>query len=170
MFSLTCYVRTRGPVLTFSGCCFFFFTPPVAPSCRFSVFLREQGTFSFQDSNAHTGPPGSAPWATAESGSVASSASKKRNASSTRSVSFFFFPPCCGPGLSVLQPCFDPPFGPRALGINNESSFEAELLEKAPECEAWGYDFSVNSVSFRVNPPTVDPETLIRSESFTVGS
>lgn len=69
---------------------FFFFTPPVAPSCRFSVFLREQGTFSFQDSNAHTGPPESAPWATAESGSVASSASKKRNASSTRSVRCFF--------------------------------------------------------------------------------
>ena len=44
----------------------------------------------------------------------------------------------------------------RASGINGESSFEAELLEKAPGCQVWGYDFSVSSVSFHVvNPVTV---------------
>ena len=32
-------------------------------------------------------------------------------------------------------------------GINGESSFEAALLERAPGCEVWGYDFSVKSVS-----------------------
>ncbi|KAF9650622.1 hypothetical protein BDM02DRAFT_3092791 [Thelephora ganbajun] len=31
-----------------------------------------------------------------------------------------------------------------SFGINGESSFEAELLEKAPGCEVWGYDFSVS--------------------------
>jgi len=32
-----------------------------------------------------------------------------------------------------------------SFGINGESSFEAALLERAPGCEVWGYDFSVNS-------------------------
>ena len=32
-----------------------------------------------------------------------------------------------------------------SFGINGESSFEAALLEAAPTCEIWGYDFSVNS-------------------------
>ena len=36
------------------------------------------------------------------------------------------------------------------LGINGESSFEAELLEKAPGCQVWGYDFSVSGVSSQV--------------------
>jgi hypothetical protein len=31
-------------------------------------------------------------------------------------------------------------------GINGESSFEAALMDRAPGCEVWGYDFSVNSV------------------------
>ncbi len=31
-------------------------------------------------------------------------------------------------------------------GINGESSFEAALLERAPGCEVWGYDFTVDSV------------------------
>lgn len=31
-------------------------------------------------------------------------------------------------------------------GINGESSFEANLLERAPGCQVWGYDFSVQSV------------------------
>ncbi|KAI0318843.1 methyltransferase domain-containing protein [Amylostereum chailletii] len=30
-----------------------------------------------------------------------------------------------------------------SVGINGESSFEADLLERAPGCEVWGYDFSV---------------------------
>lgn len=32
-----------------------------------------------------------------------------------------------------------------SFGINYESSFEAEILRQAPNCEIWGYDFSVNS-------------------------
>lgn len=32
-----------------------------------------------------------------------------------------------------------------SFGINGESSFEAALLEHAPGCEVWGYDFTVNS-------------------------
>ncbi|OCH87648.1 hypothetical protein OBBRIDRAFT_781352 [Obba rivulosa] len=32
-----------------------------------------------------------------------------------------------------------------SFGINGESSFEAELLQRAPGCQVWGYDFSVNS-------------------------
>ena len=31
-------------------------------------------------------------------------------------------------------------------GINHESSFEADLLKRAPGCEAWGSDYSVDSV------------------------
>ncbi|EPQ57149.1 hypothetical protein GLOTRDRAFT_58317 [Gloeophyllum trabeum ATCC 11539] len=32
-----------------------------------------------------------------------------------------------------------------SFGVNGESSFEATLLQRAPGCEVWGYDFSVNS-------------------------
>ncbi|CCL98198.1 uncharacterized protein FIBRA_00192 [Fibroporia radiculosa] len=32
-----------------------------------------------------------------------------------------------------------------SFGVNNESSFEAELLRRAPGCQVWGYDFSVPS-------------------------
>lgn len=31
------------------------------------------------------------------------------------------------------------------LGINDESSFEAEVLSKTQHCQIWGYDFSVKS-------------------------
>ena len=31
------------------------------------------------------------------------------------------------------------------IGINYESSFEAEILENTKHCEVWGYDFSVKS-------------------------
>ena len=31
------------------------------------------------------------------------------------------------------------------LGINRESSFEAEVLSNTKHCQIWGYDFSVNS-------------------------
>ena len=34
-------------------------------------------------------------------------------------------------------------------GVNGESSFEASLLERAPGCQVYGYDFSVNSVCAR---------------------
>jgi hypothetical protein len=30
-----------------------------------------------------------------------------------------------------------------SFGINRDSSFEADLLQRAPNCEVWGYDFSV---------------------------
>jgi hypothetical protein len=33
------------------------------------------------------------------------------------------------------------------IGVNGESSFEATLLKRAPNCEVWGYDFSVGGVS-----------------------
>ena len=32
------------------------------------------------------------------------------------------------------------------IGINGESSFERALLQRAPGCEAWGYDYSVAGV------------------------
>ncbi|KAI9437659.1 methyltransferase domain-containing protein [Lactarius indigo] len=32
-----------------------------------------------------------------------------------------------------------------SFGINDESSFESTLLKRAPGCEVWGYDYSVNS-------------------------
>ncbi|KAH8082829.1 methyltransferase domain-containing protein [Cristinia sonorae] len=32
-----------------------------------------------------------------------------------------------------------------SFGINGESSFEAEILNRTNHCEIWGYDFSVNS-------------------------
>ncbi|KZV62012.1 hypothetical protein PENSPDRAFT_658464 [Peniophora sp. CONT] len=32
-----------------------------------------------------------------------------------------------------------------SIGVNDDSSFEAELLRRAPHCEVWGYDFSVSS-------------------------
>jgi hypothetical protein len=50
------------------------------------------------------------------------------------------------------------------LGINGESSFEAELLEKAPGCEVWGYDFSVTGVGSHFN--TLNPEQRSSTRSF----
>ncbi|KAH8996503.1 hypothetical protein EDB86DRAFT_2918870 [Lactarius hatsudake] len=35
-----------------------------------------------------------------------------------------------------------------SFSINDKSSFEAALLERAPGCEVWRYDFSVDSVHF----------------------
>ncbi|KAH9015612.1 hypothetical protein EDB84DRAFT_1525876, partial [Lactarius hengduanensis] len=32
-----------------------------------------------------------------------------------------------------------------SFGINGESSFESTLPKRAPGCEVWGYDCSVNS-------------------------
>jgi len=37
------------------------------------------------------------------------------------------------------------------IGVNGESSFESSLLRRAPGCEVWGYDFSVDNV--RVSCP-----------------
>ncbi|KAJ6536581.1 methyltransferase domain-containing protein [Mycena vulgaris] len=32
-----------------------------------------------------------------------------------------------------------------SFGVNSDSSFEADILKRAPGCEVWGYDFSVQS-------------------------
>jgi len=32
-----------------------------------------------------------------------------------------------------------------SFGVNDESSFESTLLRRAPSCEVWGYDYSVDS-------------------------
>ncbi|KAH9069679.1 hypothetical protein EDB83DRAFT_384626 [Lactarius deliciosus] len=46
------------------------------------------------------------------------------------------------------------------IGINGESSFESTLLKRAPGCEAWGYDYSVNSWGPEI---TGDPELRDRA-------
>lgn len=50
-------------------------------------------------------------------------------------------------GLSRLQAKKDCTI--YSFGINDESSFEAGLLELTQHCEVWGYDFSVKDVSSR---------------------
>ncbi|KAH9069682.1 hypothetical protein EDB83DRAFT_2314075 [Lactarius deliciosus] len=81
----------------------------------------QYGTSSSYPSRARTAPRESAFSATAASGYAVWTRSKTI-ASSTRSVT-----------------CAD---------INNKSSFEAALLERAPGCEVWRYGFSVDSVHF----------------------
>ncbi|KAF2679121.1 hypothetical protein K458DRAFT_480527 [Lentithecium fluviatile CBS 122367] len=39
-----------------------------------------------------------------------------------------------------------------SFGINEESSFEAELLERVPAARIWGYDFSVNGWGPQIPP------------------
>jgi len=39
-----------------------------------------------------------------------------------------------------------------SFGINGESSFEAELLRRAPGCQVWGYDFSVSGFGPELSP------------------
>ena len=56
-----------------------------------------------------------------------------------------------------------------SFGVNGESSFEAALLTAAPQCEVWGYDFSVSSFG-----PEVHNDTALRARShffpFALGS
>ncbi|KAN0138453.1 hypothetical protein V8E53_003916 [Lactarius tabidus] len=47
-----------------------------------------------------------------------------------------------------------------SFGINGESSFESTLLQRAPGCEVWGYDYSVNSWGPEI---TNDPELRDRA-------
>ncbi|KAH9069718.1 methyltransferase domain-containing protein [Lactarius deliciosus] len=47
-----------------------------------------------------------------------------------------------------------------SFGINGESSFESTLLKRAPGCEAWGYDYSVDSWGPEI---TGDPELRDRA-------
>ncbi|KAI0338258.1 hypothetical protein BDW22DRAFT_1432708 [Trametopsis cervina] len=50
-----------------------------------------------------------------------------------------------------------------SFGINGESSFEAQLLKAAPQCELWGYDFSVSSFGPEIEN---DPDLKARSHFF----
>ncbi|KAI0930021.1 hypothetical protein AcV5_006831 [Taiwanofungus camphoratus] len=47
-----------------------------------------------------------------------------------------------------------------SFGVNGESSFEAEILQRAPGCQVWGYDFSVNSFG-----PEVDADPELKSRA-----
>ncbi|KAI9455892.1 methyltransferase domain-containing protein [Russula earlei] len=47
-----------------------------------------------------------------------------------------------------------------SFGVNDESSFESSLLKRAPGCEVWGYDYSVNSWGPEI---TGDPELRHRA-------
>jgi hypothetical protein len=47
-----------------------------------------------------------------------------------------------------------------SFGVNGESSFEQTLLQRAPGCEAWGYDYSVDGWGPEVNN---DPELKRRA-------
>ncbi|THH01271.1 hypothetical protein EW145_g6945 [Phellinidium pouzarii] len=49
-----------------------------------------------------------------------------------------------------------------SIGINHESSFEAELLSRTAACEVWGYDFSVASFG----PEVQDDASLLRRAHF----
>ncbi|KAI9437664.1 hypothetical protein H4582DRAFT_292822 [Lactarius indigo] len=55
-----------------------------------------------------------------------------------------------------------------SFGINDESSFESTLLKRAPGCEVWGYDYSVNSWGPEI---TSDPALRDRAhfKSFALG-
>ncbi|KAN0138450.1 Methyltransferase domain containing protein [Lactarius tabidus] len=55
-----------------------------------------------------------------------------------------------------------------SFGINGESSFELTLLQRAPGCEVWGYDYSINSWGPEI---TNDPELRDRAnfKPYTLG-
>lgn len=48
-------------------------------------------------------------------------------------------------GASFQAPWLATNFDLLGLGINYESSFEAEILRNTRHCQIWGYDFSVKS-------------------------
>ena len=49
-----------------------------------------------------------------------------------------------------------------SVGINHESSFEAELLSRTDNCQVWGYDFSVHEFG----PEVQDSPALLRRAHF----
>ncbi len=49
-----------------------------------------------------------------------------------------------------------------SVGINHESSFEAELLSRTDNCQVWGYDFSVH----QFGPEVQDSPALLRRAHF----
>jgi len=96
-----------------------------------------QGTSSSQVSNAHISSSVSERGAMAASGSVAWIAWRsKTNALSILSVRLYLLH--IGRTLILLVR--------KLIGINGESSFERALLQRAPGCQAWGYDYSVDGV------------------------
>lgn len=50
-----------------------------------------------------------------------------------------------------------------SIGINHESSFEAELLSRTASCEVWGYDFSVQEFG----PEVQGEPSLLRRAHFS---
>lgn len=47
-----------------------------------------------------------------------------------------------------------------SFGVNHDSSFEAALLARAPNCEIWGYDYSVTMFGPEIhNNPVLSPKT-----------
>lgn len=47
-----------------------------------------------------------------------------------------------------------------SFGINKDSSFEAALLQRAPNCEVWGYDYSVTIFGPEIHDnPVLSPKT-----------
>lgn len=53
---------------------------------------------------------------------------------------FIWYVYACSPIVLASYICLKSP------GVNRDSSFEAAILEKAPHCKIWGYDFSVSNV------------------------
>jgi len=60
----------------------------------------------------------------------------------------------CGPLFSppVYSSTYAHSYHGCVTGINSESSFERDLLQRAPGCEAWGYDYSVNDIRVPTSP------------------
>ncbi|KAJ7653048.1 methyltransferase domain-containing protein [Mycena rosella] len=50
-----------------------------------------------------------------------------------------------------------------SFGINGDSSFEADVLQRAPGCEVYGYDFSVKGFGPEI---TADPSLALRAHFF----
>ncbi|KAJ7465245.1 methyltransferase domain-containing protein [Mycena latifolia] len=50
-----------------------------------------------------------------------------------------------------------------SFGINSDSSFEADILKRAPGCEVFGYDYSVHSFGPEI---TADPKLAPRAHFF----
>jgi hypothetical protein len=62
-------------------------------------------------------------------------------------------------GLSRVQD--NPSCVVYSFGINGDSTFEAEILERTRHCQIWGYDFSVNSFG-----PQIPSHRLHRTHFF----
>ena len=53
-----------------------------------------------------------------------------------------------------------PPCVVYSFGVNHDSSFESAVLQNAPGCQVWGYDFSVTSFGPEVDSnPALRPRT-----------